>query len=57
MKSVSEQELNLVTSSELVTIPKSAPTSTIVERPHLEPLLDKPDEKTDNGSTGRVTVQ
>ena len=34
MKTVSQQELNIVISTE-----KSIPTTTVVERPHLEPLL------------------
>ena len=43
MKTVSQQELNIVISTE-----KSVPTTTVVERPHLEPLLKDYDNQNTN---------
>ena len=44
-KLVSERELNVLDSTECVLQPKNVPTSTIVERPLLESLLDEEDKK------------
>ena len=43
MNVVSEQELDVVDSKEGVVHPKSIPTTTVVEGPYLEPLLDESD--------------
>ena len=44
IKSVSEQELNLVNSNEILATPKRIPTTTVVERPYLEPLIHQPEK-------------
>ena len=44
MKAISEQELHAVDSIEGIVCPKNMITTTIVERPSTEPLLDESDK-------------